>query len=295
MVKEKEGGKTQRVNPITNGIVDLQIALRNPVASKPNANPTMKPDAPMKPVTPTTDGDILTNSIGMKLKLIPAGEFIMGSPSDEADHGFDEGPEHKVRITKPFYMGVTEVTQVQWFSVMDTKPWAGQENIKQGDDYPAVYVSWDDAVDYCEKLSAKDGKTYRLPTEAEWEYACRGGTSTSYSFGSSLGSLKDYAWFDKNAYDTGEKYAHVVGGKKANAFGLYDMHGNVSEWCQDIWAEAYSSRSGTTSDPVSASGSEYRVLRGGSWAYFSRGLRSAVRSWSLPDVRNFVNGFRVVR
>jgi len=269
MVKEKEGGKTQRVNPITNGIVDLQIALRNPVAS----NPKLKPDAPMKPVTPTTGGDLLTNSIGMKLKLIPAGEFMMGSPPGEADRGVEEGPQHKVSITKPFYMGVTEVTQGQWFAVMGTKPWSGEGNVKEGDDFPATYVSWDDAVEYCEKLSAKDGKTCRLPTEAEWEYACRGGTSSPYGFGSNTGKLSEYGWWggvshDGNAKD--EECAHTVGGKRSNEFGLYDMHGNVNEWCQDIYNDkAYSRRSDITQDPVSTFGSEYRVLRGGSWGYDS--------------------------
>ncbi len=248
--------------------------------------------------------DLITNSIGMKLKLIPAGEFMMGSPANEANRNEDEGPQHKVGITKAFYMGVTEVTQGQWFAVMGTKPWAGREFVqegdrefvREGDTYPAMYVSWDDAVVYCEKLSAREGKTYRLPTEAEWEYACRGGTSTDYSFGSGSGSLKDYAWFDENAYGIGESHAHTVGMKKSNPFGLYDMHGNVFEWCADIYdAKSYSSRSGTTMDPMSSAGSGYRVLRGGSWYFNSGDSRSANRSRNRPGSRSLNVGFRVVR
>ena len=285
----------QTPKPFITDVVDLQLSLKPLTVPKR----TMKPDAPAKPVTPTVDKELITNSIGMKLKLIPAGEFMMGSPADEADRNNDEGPQHRVRITKPFYMGVTEVTQGQWFAVMGTKPWTGKEYVKEGDDYPAVYVSWDDAVEYCKKLSTQDGNSYRLPTEAEWEYACRGGKSTAYSFGSDVIKLSDYGWWggllgDGNAKS--EQYAHRVGTKKANAFGLHDVHGNVFEWCQDIYdGKAYSSRSGTTADPLSSSGSEYRVLRGGSWSNLSRNARSATRGRNRPVYRNSYIGFRVVR
>ncbi len=252
----------------------------------------------LTPPQPSTPADI-TNSIGMKLKLIPADEFMMGSPGDEKDRSEDEGPQHKVRITKPYYMGVTEVTQGQWFAVMKTKPWEGQRLVKEGEDYPAVNVSWDDAIEYCQKLSTTEGKSYRLPTEAEWEYACREASTTAYSFGGNPSQLSDYGWWgglvgDGNA--KGEPYAHEVSMKKPNPFGLYDMHGNVFEWCQDVYDEkAYDSRSGTTLDPLSKSGSEYRVLRGGSWDDYSRNARSAVRGWNRP-VNRYVNfGFRVVR
>ncbi len=251
----------------------------------------------------------VTNSIGMKLKLIPAGEFLMGSPVNEADRFDDEGPQHKVRITKPFYMGVTEVTQGQWFSVMGTKPWSGKEYVEDGADYPAiaaalaahllrkkeyvedgadypaVYVGWEDVIAYCKKLSTTENKSYRLPTEAEWEYACRGGTTTAYSFGSSTESLKAYAWF----YD---KYAHHVGTKKANLFGLHDMHGNVWEWCSDWYGSNYYGSS-PASDPPGATTGSFRVLRGGCW-YLSAGLcRSAFRRRFCPSVRDFYLGFRL--
>ncbi len=253
-------------------------------------------DSPKRPVSPGDNEQEITNSIGMKLTLIPAGEFMMGSPEDEADRSDDEGPQHKVRITKPFYMGVTEVTQGQWFSVMGTKPWSGKEYVEKGNDNPAVYVGWEDVVAYCEKLSSTENKLYRLPTEAEWEYACRGGTDTAYSFGSSTESLKDYAWFDENAWNTDEKYAHVVGTKKPNAFGLYDMHGNVWEWCADLYdSEAYKKRSSGIEDPIVDTGSgSSRVLRGGSWFRHATFVRSSLRYYSTPDNRFNSNGFRVV-
>ena len=292
MVKAKEAGKTQRVNPITNGIVDLKIELKSPL------KPMAKSDAPMRSVPektppksppPSAGGDLITNSIGMKLKLIPAGEFMRGSPDDENDRSKDE-PQHTVRITKPYYLGVTEVTQGQWFSVMKTKLWEGQSDVKEGDNYPATNVSWDDAVAYSEKLSALEGEDYRLPTEAEWEYACRGGKSTAYSFGSAASGLKSYAWFDENAYKIGEKYAHEVGRKQVNPFGLYDMHGNVYEWCAD-WYGPYSA--GTTVDPQGSSTGSRRVHRGGGWCYSARSCRSAYRSRFDPSFRDDFLGFRL--
>jgi len=240
----------------------------------------------------------ITNSIGMKLTLILAGEFLMGSPADEADRSDDEGPQHRVQITKPFYMGVTEVTQGQWFSVMSTKPWSGKEYVQEGDDYPAVYVSWEDVVAYCEKLSTKETKLYRLPTEAEWEYACRGGTTTAYSFataysfGSSTESLKDYEWFDENAWVPDDKYAHLVGTKKANPFGLNDMHGNVSEWCSDWYGSDYYGSSPASDPPGATTGSD-RVYRGGSWASSAWDCRSAYRFRLAPSDRGHDGGFRL--
>jgi len=235
----------------------------------------------------------ITNSIGMKLKLIPAGGFLMGSRDKEAAHQTDEGPQHKVLITKPFYMGVTEVTQGQWFSVMGTKPWSGKEDVAEGDDYPAVYVSWEDAVAYCKKLSTTENNLYRLPTEAEWEYACRGETTTAYSSGSSTEPVKDYVWFHENALDIGEKYAHLVGTKKANPFGLHDMHGNVFEWCSDWYVSDYYGSS-PASDPPGATTGSFRVYRSGSWFYPASDSRSANRGRDVPSSRYYDLGFRLV-
>ena len=270
MVQEK-ARKSQNVTYLNSGIVDLQLRLPKSLPTSPGSN-------------------FITNSIGMKLKLIQGGEFMMGSPADEVGRSEDEGPQHKVRITKPFYMGVTEVTQGQWFSVMNTKPWEGNEYVKEGANYPATWVSWDDAVEYCKKLSATEGKQYRLPTEAEWEYACRGGKSTAYSFGSEASGLKNHAWFTENADDIGEKYAHEIGGKEPNPFGLYDIHGNVWEWCSD-WQGEYIA--GAAGDPVGPSTGSYRVRRGGSWGNSARGCRSAYRYYFVPSDRFYDLGFRL--
>ena len=191
-------------------------------------------------------------------------------------------------------MQTTEVTQGQWKAVMGTEPWKGEDYVKEGPDYPASYVSWDDAVAYCKKLSEKEGKTYRLPTEAEWEYACRAGTQTTRSFGNDEKVLGDYAWYAKNAYDIDEKYAHQVGLKKPNAFGLYDMHGNALEWCHDYYEEDYYQQS-PINDPLGPASGSLRVLRGGSWGNLTRRTRSAFRFWVDPDRFSRSGGFRLVR
>ncbi|MDE0874383.1 MAG: formylglycine-generating enzyme family protein [Acidimicrobiales bacterium] len=233
---------------------------------------------------------VKTNSIGMKLKLIPAGEFLMGSPESEPKRR-DREVQHRVRITKPFYMQTTTVTQSQWMSVMGTEPWeADEEFVKQGSDYPATYVSHDDAVDFCRKLSARENATYRLPTEAEWEYACRARSSAAYSFGDNAEQLEQYAWFHENAGDVDEEYAHRVGQKLPNSFGLYDMHGNVLEWCSDWFEENVS---GEATDPTGSSSGSYRVIRGGSWNFTAELCRSAFRSGRDPSFRYFNLGFRV--
>jgi formylglycine-generating enzyme required for sulfatase activity len=230
----------------------------------------------------------LTNSIGMEFKLLPDGTFTMGEGSEA----------HQVTLTKAFELGVHEVTQEQYEAVMGTNPgrYKGPQN-------PVEMVSWNDAVEFCRKLSAmpaekKAGYVYRLPTEAEWEYACRAGTTTKYSFGDSESELGDYAWYAKNSVAT----THPVGGKKPNAWGLYDLHGNVWEWCQD-WYGDYPS--GAVTDPTGAASSSSRVLRGGSFLnrssrggpflYRSSRRGSALRLYSLPVTRTNNLGFRPAR
>ena len=247
---------------------------------------------------------VVTNSIGMKLRLIKAGAFQMGATKStdqlatlfetKAENFENEFPRHRVTISQDFRLGVTEVTQSQWQSVMNTQPWSGKTFVKEGADYPATYVSWDDAVEFCRKLSAKEGVTYRLPTEAEWEYACRAGSTSMYSFGDSPGSLKDYAWIDENAYDVDEKFAHRVEQKRPNALGLYDMHGNVFEWCSD-WFGSDCYKSSPAADPRGPSWGPYRVFRGGSWNYSSQRARSAFRDGNSPGLRSYGLGFRVLR
>ncbi len=232
----------------------------------------------------------VTNSIGMKLAFIPAGEFLMGSPNSDSDADSDEKPQHTVRITKSFYLGVTEVTQEQYERVMDSNP-----SHFKGAQLPVENVSWNDAMEFCRKLSElraerSVGRVYRLPTEAEWEYACRAGSTTKWSFGDSESSLGDYAWFSSNA---GRK-THPVGTKKPNAWGLYDMHGNVLEWCSDWWKRDYTTT--TVSDPTGPATGSYRVYRGGGWSYCAWSCRSAfrnARSTGAPESRGDSLGFRL--
>jgi sulfatase modifying factor 1 len=226
----------------------------------------------------------ITNTIGMTFNKIPAGTFLMG----------DNETQHPVTISKAFYMQTTEVTQGQWKEVMDTEPWKGKQLVKEGPNYAASYVSWNDAAAYCKKLSEKEGKTYRLPTEAEWEYACRAGTQTRWSFGNDEKVLGDYAWYYENAWDIDEKYAHQVRQKKPNAFGLYDMHGNVREWCHDYYGEDYYKQS-PENDPAGPSSGSFRVFRGGSWGVISRFTRSALRNGLVAGHRLDYDGFRIVR
>jgi|GEM_PF-264477 len=235
-----------------------------------------------------------TNTIDMTLNFIPGGTFLMGSPETQRDRR-DNETQHKVTITKSFYMQTTEVTQGQWKAVLGTEPWKGKIFEKIGPNYAASYVDWDDAVVFCKQLSAKEGKTYRLPTEAEWEYACRAGTKTAWSFGNDEKVLGDYAWYDKNAFNIAERYAHQVGLKKPNVFGLYDMHGNVWEWCHDYYKKDYYQQS-PTNDPQGPPSGSSCVCRGGSWSDRAGNTRSAYRDGPIWGMRGIVyRGFRVVR
>jgi formylglycine-generating enzyme required for sulfatase activity len=238
-------------------------------------------------------GDPITNTFHMTFNKIPTGTFMMGSPETEENRE-DGETQHQVTISKAFYMQTTEVTQAQWKALMGTEPWRGKSYVKEGPNYAAAYVSWDDAVAYCEKLSKQEGKTYRLPTEVEWEYACRAGTKTTWNFGNNENELSSHAWYRENALDIGEEYAHQVGLKKPNAFGLYDMHGNVWEWCHDYFEEDYYKQS-PKQDPTGPTRGSFRVLRGGSWYLSTRVTRSAGRNSFGAGYRHYYNGFRVVR
>ncbi|HIL98122.1 MAG TPA: hypothetical protein EYG51_19750 [Pseudomonadales bacterium] len=234
-------------------------------------------------------GAPITNTRGMTFHKIPAGTFTMGSLEDET--GEDQ---HKVTISKTFYIQTTEVTQSQWKAVMETQPWKSENYVREGANYAATYISWDDAVAYCKKLSEKEDKTYRLPTEAEWEYACRAGIDTRWSFGDDEKALGDYAWYDKNALYIEQSYAHLVGLKKPNAFGLYDMHGNVYEWCHDYLGEDYYQQS-PEKDPTGPTSGSLHALRGGAWLFSSLSTRSPSRVGREADFRVSYTGFRVVR
>jgi formylglycine-generating enzyme required for sulfatase activity len=229
----------------------------------------------------------------MEFKELPAGTFTMGSPGTETGRDTRE-LQHQVTISKPFFMQTTVVTQGQWKAVMGTKPWAGHKQVNSGDDYPAVHINWYQAVQFCEKLSVTEGKTFRLPTEAEWEYACRAGATTAWSFGDSDTKLGDYAWFTNNTHLAGQEYAHEVAKKKPNKVGLFDMHGNVYEWCSDIWRADYYKNSPAL-DPTGAPSGRARVIRGGTWRFPPKYTRCAYRTYRDADNGFHDNGgFRVV-
>jgi formylglycine-generating enzyme required for sulfatase activity len=232
--------------------------------------------------------------VRMKVSLIPAGEFRMGSPDTDGGRHRDEGPQRTVRISKPFYLGATEVTQDQWHAVMDTEPWQGEAFAKAAGENAASHVSWDDATAFCKALAKKTGRPVRLPAEAEWEYACRAGATTKFSFGDDDSELGDHAWFVDNTSFVGSPFAQRVGRKKANTWGLYDMHGNVSEWCGDWYGQEYYAATGNTTDPTGSSTGTGRVLRGGCFGSVERNCRSAVRDGYAPGFRDDIVGFRVV-
>ncbi len=230
------------------------------------------------------------NSVGQRLVTIPAGKFLMGSSERGGD---EERPVREVTISRPFQLSATEVTQGQWQAVMGTTPWKGKGYVIEGDDYPATYVSWEDAMEFCRRLSSrpdekKSGRIYRLPTEAEWEYACRGGVAAEYCFGDDERMLDSFGWFTRNS----EGHPQSVGKKLPNAFGLFDMHGNVWEWCSDWYDEDYYQNAPATDPQGPTSGSD-RVLRGGGWSGEAANCRSASRNWSDPSNRHNLDGFRV--
>jgi formylglycine-generating enzyme required for sulfatase activity len=223
---------------------------------------------------------------GVKLEMVgvPGGEFMMGSPESEEGRSYEEGPQHRV-IVQAFSIGKFEITQSQWKAVMDGN------NLSNfpGDDRPVEGISWADAKEFCEKLTQMTGKRYGLPSEAKWEYACRARTTGAYA-----GDLDKMAWYDINS---GAK-TQLVGQKRANDFGLYDMHGNVQEWCEDVYRSSYDGERGNqpTDGSASLSGRDlsYRIMRGGSWKDKSSGVRSATRDAASPGGRIIYVGLRVV-
>jgi formylglycine-generating enzyme required for sulfatase activity len=242
--------------------------------------------------------------VDLDMIAIPGGQFMMGSPDDELDRTDDEGPQHLVTVS-PFYMGRYPVTQAQWRFV------AGLDQVKQkmdsdpsrfkGKKHPVEKVSWHDATEFCARMTQHTGRLYRLPSEAEWEYACRANTTTPFYFGETINS-------DLVNYHATEVYGSGTKGKFRqettpvdqfefpNAFGLSDMHGNVWEWCSDHWHSNYEGTPGTSTPWIDSDASEstFRVLRGGSWSYNPRDCRSASRYFYVAGDRVINFGFRVV-
>lgn len=242
------------------------------------------------------------NTIGMDFVLIPAGSFLMGSADADREATSNEKPRHKVVISKSFYIGQYEVTQAQWEAVMGSSP----QLLPRSNNFhelpgmaerlwnPAnpVTVSWLDAQAFIDRLNRKEGHSrYRLPTEAEWEYAARAGSTAAYSFGDDARQLGRFAWYGED-FDSGA--THPVGKKAPNGWCLYDMHGNVWEWVQDWYDAGYYATSPET-DPQGPSAGSGRVVRGGSWHRSANSWRSAFRKQYPPDYRGISIGFRVAR
>jgi formylglycine-generating enzyme required for sulfatase activity/DNA-binding beta-propeller fold protein YncE len=268
---------------IVTGCVEKDAALVTPtpvLTSTPNYTPLP---------TATSIEELkknFTNSIGMEFVLIPAGEFDMGSPLSEKYRGFHEGPVHHVKIAYDFYMGKYEVTQKQWREIMGNSP-----SFFKGDDLPVEQVSWYDVQEFIKKLNEKEGTDkYRLPSEAEWEYAARAGTTTIYSFGDNVSELGDYAWYRRNSNGT----THPVGQKNPNPWGLYDMHGNVWEWMQDSWHATYDGAP-TDGSAWESNDAPLKVRRSGVWRQDAGEIRSAMRLDDAPYGRFPGLGFRLVR
>ena len=260
--------------------------------------------------TVQTFSENLGDGISLDLVLIPPGKFLMGSPPDELERQDSEGPQHEVTIAEPFLMGQSPVTQAQWAKVaqMDQVKRSMTQNpsdLKVAD-LPVVGVSWLDAEEFCLRLSKHTNRTYRLPSEAEWEYACRAGTTTAFHFGETIDAeLANYRAQDNTDFDWSGKYGRGILGEyrekttsiktfPANSFGLYDMHGNVWEWCLDSWYENYDDAptDGSARDASNDSGS--KILRGGSWFGPPGDCRSAFRLRGTVDGRSNYLGFRVV-
>ena len=255
--------------------------------------PTTTVPTPQLPMPTGTIPDITVPTPKFPMPIVPmdfvpirVGEFDMGSPSNEVGRDDDEGPVHHVKLAKAFYMGKYEITQKQWREIMGNNP-----SYFKGDNLPVEQVSWDDVNRFIQRLNQKEGTTkYRLPSEAEWEYAARAGTTTRYYFGDAESKLGDFAWYDSNSNGT----THPVGQKNSNSWGLYDMYGNVREWVQDSYHSSYNGA------PIDGSvwengGIAFRVCRGGSWHGYASNSRSASRNGYDPANNYNHLGFRLVK
>jgi formylglycine-generating enzyme required for sulfatase activity len=292
-----------------------------------------KPNEPGKVPTPVANpllgkesGEVRDdNGLKMKLAWCPPGIFTMenyevitepavekeNQPNDDdAVDPKDEPapqPRHttiitpvKVFLTKGYWLGKYEVTQFEWIQVMNSEPWKNQKLTKEGAAYPATYISWNDATDFCRKLTEQErqagrlptGWEYTLPTEAQWERACRARTETIFSFGDDESKLGEHGWFSDNAGDVNEEFAHRVGQKKANPWGLHDMHGNVWEWCRDVYTEKLPGGRDPEVKADEKTKGSYRVYRGGGWSRDAAFCRSGFRFRPQPDHRSFHLGFR---
>jgi len=253
------------------------------VKIEPGKTPTPKPTSPNPPPRRSGGESAAPHRVAPEIEMVyvPGGDFLMGSPDNEPGRSDTEGPQRRVTVLS-FYIGKYEVTQAQWRAVMGRNP-----SRFRSDNLPVEQVSWNDAKDFCHRLSQMTGREYRLPTEAEWEYACRAKTTGAYA-----GDLGAMAWYLKNS----DLKTHPVGQKLPNEFGLYDMHGNVEEWCEDQWHRSYvnAPTDGRVRVDISAKSSG-RVIRGGCSNSRADYCRSATRLNSSPDFLSGSTGFRLVR
>jgi formylglycine-generating enzyme required for sulfatase activity len=246
------------------------------------------------PSNPPVHGQaFVVPACGVKLHWVGAGRFRMGSPAAEAGRSNDEGPPTEVTISRGFWLGIFTVTQEEWKTVAHEASGLNSEpSYFRGERLPVEQVSWHDCQRWLQELNALEesrvphGFQYRLPTEAEWEFACRAGSSTRFYFGEGDDPLSEHAWYSGNS---GSR-THSVGQKKPNGWGLYDMHGNVWEWCQDRYGPL---PGGSVADPAGGVAGINRVFRGGSWGMGSSRCRSAYRVWNKPEYRDYTLGFRV--
>jgi formylglycine-generating enzyme required for sulfatase activity len=326
---DRERARTRRALLATVGvcltppvILTYRYMTQPSVLSVSRSKTHLDAQRPAIPVAVVPPPEPIVNENGMKLVLIPPGEFVMGSPEADKEARLNEQPAHPVTISRPFYLGVHEVTVAQFRSFVEQTGYRtdaetdgkggyienphpkddaegktvndpqlcwrrpGYPN-EQADDEPVVQVSWNDAVAFCLWLTKTEGVVYRLPTEAEWEYACRAGTTTLWSSGDAPGQLESFAWTPYS----GTHITHPVGSKSPNPFGLYDMHGNVWEWCLDFIGPYGSARE---EDPAGPSSGVERVLRGGAWDRKKiRRTKSAYRISADPSYRHFTYGFRI--
>jgi formylglycine-generating enzyme required for sulfatase activity len=297
------------------------LGTTEPKSDEPGKAPASAAD----PMSGKKPGDVRDDN-GLKMKLVWCAPGVVtmeqvetvtepapkknAEPNDDevVDPKDDPAPKPKETIkTTPvkafvshYWIGKYEVTQSEWKQLMNTEPWKNEKFTKEGADFPATYISWDDAMQFCRKLTEQErragrlptGWEYRLPTEAQWERACRARTETRFSFGDDESKLGEHAWFRDNAYNANEKYAHRVGQKKANPWGLHDMHGNVWEWCRDVYAKKLPGGRDPEVKADEKKEGSFRVFRGGSWNDVAAGCRSVSRGGDRSVGRNSLLGFR---
>jgi formylglycine-generating enzyme required for sulfatase activity/Flp pilus assembly protein TadD len=280
---------------------EFQVAIAKPLEPKPKPQAlSHETDAPATKAPDAFDGDRpgkvrMDNGLKTMLVWIPPGHFTMGTPAEQGKHQ-DEGPV-EVTLTQGFWLGTYEVTQAEWHSVMHTTPWHGQLYVQEAENDAASYINWEEATAFCAQFTKQEHAAgrlpanwnYALPTEAQWEYACRAGTTTLFNFGKAVSQLPEYAWFAKNASFRHEEYAHRVGGMNENHWGVHDTHGNVSEWCRDFYTPDLP---GGTDPEVVGNGSQ-RVLRGGGWRSNYDDCRSASRNRAERSARSPAWGLRI--